>query len=40
VSYSARIALDAQYVREWSLYQDLRILLKTPLTVWRREGAY
>ncbi len=40
VSYSARIALDEQYVREWSIYQDLRILLKTPLTVWRREGAY
>jgi exopolysaccharide production protein ExoY len=40
VSYSMRICLDEQYVREWSIYQDLRILLKTPLTVWRREGAY
>ena len=40
VSYSMRIRLDEQYVREWSIYQDLRILLKTPLTVWRREGAY
>jgi lipopolysaccharide/colanic/teichoic acid biosynthesis glycosyltransferase len=40
VSYSARIALDERYVREWSICQDLRILLKTPLTVWRREGAY
>jgi exopolysaccharide production protein ExoY len=40
VSYSVRIRLDEQYVREWSIYQDLRILLKTPLTVWRGEGAY
>ena len=40
VSYPMRIRLDEQYVREWSIYQDLRILLKTPLTVWRREGAY
>ena len=40
VSYSVRVRLDEQYVREWSIYQDLRILLKTPLTVWRREGAY
>jgi exopolysaccharide production protein ExoY len=40
VSYSMRIGLDEQYVRDWSIYQDLRILLKTPLTVWRREGAY
>jgi exopolysaccharide production protein ExoY len=40
VSYSRRIGLDEQYVREWSISQDLKILLKTPLTVWRREGAY
>lgn len=40
VSYSARVRLDEQYVREWSMLQDLRILLRTPLTVWRREGAY
>jgi len=40
VNYATRISLDEQYVREWSMYQDLKILLKTPLTVWRREGAY
>ena len=40
VTYPVRVRLDEQYVREWSLLRDLRILLKTPLTVWRREGAY
>ena len=40
VSYPVRVDLDEQYVRQWSLYGDLRILLKTPLTVLRREGAY
>ena len=40
VTYPVRVSLDEQYVRQWSLGRDLRILLKTPMAVWSREGAY
>jgi lipopolysaccharide/colanic/teichoic acid biosynthesis glycosyltransferase len=40
VTYPVRVRLDEQYVREWSLLKDFRILLRTPLKVWSREGAY
>ncbi len=40
VSYAMRIRLDEQYVCEWTLGGDWKILLKTPGTVCRREGAY
>lgn len=32
--------LDEQYIREWSLMLDLRILLKTVVVVLLRKGAY
>jgi lipopolysaccharide/colanic/teichoic acid biosynthesis glycosyltransferase len=28
------------YIQNWSLVMDLRILIKTPLKVLRKEGAY
>ena len=31
--------LDVRYVREWSLWQDIAILLKTVLVVIQRRGA-
>lgn len=40
LSYDARVALDEQYVRQWSLARDLAILLKTPRAVACRHGAY
>jgi len=40
VSYEARVALDARYVREWSLRRDFTILLQTFGAVLRRAGAY
>ncbi len=35
-----RIELDHRYIREWSLWLDLRILLKTFLVVWKQPNAY
>lgn len=39
-SYGQRVLLDAWYVRNWSLWHDLVILLKTVPAVLRRSGAY
>ena len=33
-------AIDARYVRTWSLLGDLRILVRTPWAVVSRRGAY
>jgi Undecaprenyl-phosphate galactose phosphotransferase WbaP len=38
--YEDRVALDSWYVRNWSLWYDLVILVKTVSVVLRREGAY
>lgn len=40
VDYAQRVSLDVSYVQQWSLSQDLAILLKTVGVVVRREGAY
>lgn len=40
ISYADRVALDVRYVTEASLLDDIRILLRTPLAVLRRRGAY
>lgn len=39
-SYEARMRYDAHYVRSWSLWLDLYILIKTVRVVVRCEGAY
>jgi Undecaprenyl-phosphate galactose phosphotransferase WbaP len=39
-SYDHRIALDSWYVRNWNLWLDIVILLKTARVVVKREGAY
>ena len=39
-SYDDRIRMDMYYIQNWSLAMDLRILIKTPLKVLRKEGAY
>lgn len=39
-SYDYRISLDAWYVRNWNVWLDLVILLKTIRIVIRREGAF
>lgn len=39
-TFSDRVALDAWYVRNWSLWHDIIILLKTIKVVLKHEGAY
>jgi undecaprenyl-phosphate galactose phosphotransferase len=38
--YDKRVYLDAWYVKNWSFWYDLIILLKTIKVVLKREGAY
>ncbi len=40
ISYEKRVAMDVQYVQNWSLLRDLNILIKTPMRVLRGTGAY
>ena len=40
LDYDSRIYLDAWYVKNWSLWYDLIILLKTVKVVLQRTGAY
>lgn len=35
-----RIEFDHRYIREWSLWMDIKILLRTAAIVWRQENAY
>jgi lipopolysaccharide/colanic/teichoic acid biosynthesis glycosyltransferase len=39
-SFDDAVRLDLQYVRQWSLWLDLKILLKTPAAVISGNGAY
>lgn len=38
--WSKRIELDVEYVRNWSLLLDLKLIFKTPLTLLSKEGLY
>jgi lipopolysaccharide/colanic/teichoic acid biosynthesis glycosyltransferase len=40
VGFNEMVRLDLQYARSWSLWQDLKILLKTPGAVIRGAGAH
>lgn len=37
--FAEEVRLDLQYIEEWSILLDLRILLRTLLVILRREGA-
>jgi exopolysaccharide production protein ExoY len=39
-SYQQRVALDAQYVREWTLLKDVIIILRTVPTILFGQGAF
>jgi len=39
-TYEQRVALDSWYVRNWNLWLDIVILLKTVRIVMKREGAW
>lgn len=38
-SYAHRVELDKYYVRNWSVWMDIYILIKTPIAVLCRKGA-
>jgi exopolysaccharide biosynthesis polyprenyl glycosylphosphotransferase len=40
LDYDERVKLDIYYVENWSLLLDIRILVRTILTLLKREGAY
>ena len=40
VGYEQRVRMDIVYISTWSLMSDIRILLKTPLAVFKAHGAY
>jgi len=40
LSYEERVSLDAWYVRNWNLWLDMVILLKTLKVLIKKEGAY
>ncbi len=40
VSYEQRVQMDSWYVRNWSLWHDIAIILKTVPAVFKRSGAY
>ncbi len=40
IDFVGQVALDRQYVRDQSIFLDLRILLRTPYAVVAGEGAY
>jgi lipopolysaccharide/colanic/teichoic acid biosynthesis glycosyltransferase len=39
-SYDERVALDMQYINNWSIWLDIKILLQTVPAVLRGDGAY
>ncbi|MGQ9569974.1 MAG: sugar transferase [Thermodesulfovibrionales bacterium] len=40
ISYNYRITFDSWYVRNWNLWLDVVIILKTVRVVLKREGAW
>lgn len=40
VSFDEMVRLDLRYIREWSLWLDIKILLQTPKAVLSLKGAY
>ena len=40
IEFDGRLRLDAWYVRNWSLWQDITLLVRTIGVVLGRQGAY
>ncbi|MCE3939624.1 sugar transferase, partial [Escherichia coli] len=40
VDYETRVYLDAWYVKNWSMWNDIAILFKTVGVVLKKDGAY
>jgi lipopolysaccharide/colanic/teichoic acid biosynthesis glycosyltransferase len=39
-TFNEMVRLDIKYIREWSLWLDIKILFKTPMVVLKGKGAY
>jgi lipopolysaccharide/colanic/teichoic acid biosynthesis glycosyltransferase len=39
-SYDSRVKMDTSYVQEWTFWEDLKIILRTPSAVLSRKGSY
>jgi lipopolysaccharide/colanic/teichoic acid biosynthesis glycosyltransferase len=39
-TFDDMVRLDLKYIKEWSLWLDIKILLQTPLAVLNGKGAY
>ena len=39
-TFDEMVRLDIRYLKEWSVWLDIKILLKTPLAVLFAGGAY
>ncbi len=40
IDYPDRVDIDAEYVQRWSVWLDLKILVKTPIAVLSTRGAF
>jgi lipopolysaccharide/colanic/teichoic acid biosynthesis glycosyltransferase len=40
VFYPDRVDIDHEYVRDWSLWLDVKILVRTPIAVLSTRGAF
>jgi lipopolysaccharide/colanic/teichoic acid biosynthesis glycosyltransferase len=38
-TFDEMVRMDLQYARNWSIWTDIRLILKTPMAVLRGEGA-
>lgn len=39
VDFEEVVELDTKYISEWSLWKDIKILLKTITVVWKKDGS-
>lgn len=40
VNFDSRVEMDVWYMKNWSLWNDIVILIKTVQAVFKRDGAY
>jgi exopolysaccharide biosynthesis polyprenyl glycosylphosphotransferase len=40
ITYEERVRIDMHYIRNWSIWMDLQVIWRTPLSVISRKGAY
>jgi lipopolysaccharide/colanic/teichoic acid biosynthesis glycosyltransferase len=40
VDYPDRVHIDTEYVNSWSVWLDVKILVKTPIVVLSTRGAF